>query len=218
MNIWCKDICKFTCIFISWKQEAMKRSAGAGSYSDQHMKIQQMRRNALDLESAVMTSALMSSQSAGSNQQMKRSEKDEATSCWRISRWISVDDVIGDVISFSRWLERAVARISRTGFSLDELSGCASLGQMPSFYFRCAERRRISRKKHIAQRREAAKSVQQLVQYKDSAVGLVFMESAVGLNLETSKVESAVRNQVEAKLNQLEHDEPAETMTTSCKR
>ncbi|KZV44588.1 hypothetical protein F511_43601 [Dorcoceras hygrometricum] len=49
-------------------------------------------------------------------------------------------------------------------------------------------------------------------QYIDSAVGLVFMESAVGLSLETSKVESAVRNQVEAKLNQLEHDEPAETM------
>ncbi|KZV32681.1 myosin heavy chain-related family protein [Dorcoceras hygrometricum] len=29
---------------------------------------------------------------------------------------------------------------SRTGFSLDELSGCASLGQIPSFYFRCAVR------------------------------------------------------------------------------
>ncbi|KZV38802.1 protein SUPPRESSOR OF npr1-1, CONSTITUTIVE 1-like [Dorcoceras hygrometricum] len=27
-----------------------------------------------------------------------------------------------------------------TGFSLDELSGCASLGQMPSFYFHCAVR------------------------------------------------------------------------------
>ncbi|KZV51212.1 hypothetical protein F511_16102 [Dorcoceras hygrometricum] len=55
-------------------------------------------------------------------------------------------------------------------------------------------------------------------QYKHSAVGLVFMESAAGLAMETSKVESAVRNQEEAKLNQLEHDEPAETMTTSCKR
>ncbi|KZV48833.1 hypothetical protein F511_15482 [Dorcoceras hygrometricum] len=44
------------------------------------------------------------------------------------------------------------------------------------------------------------------------------MESAAGLSLETSKVESIVRNQAEAKLNQLEHDEPAETMTTSCKR
>ncbi|KZT76210.1 hypothetical protein F511_46766 [Dorcoceras hygrometricum] len=55
-------------------------------------------------------------------------------------------------------------------------------------------------------------------QYKQSAVGLVFMESAAGLAMETSKVESAVRNQAEAKLNQLEHDEPAETMTTSCKR
>ncbi|KZV37009.1 hypothetical protein F511_12921 [Dorcoceras hygrometricum] len=42
-------------------------------------------------------------------------------------------------------------------------------------------------------------------QYKDSAVGLVFMESAAGLAMETSKVESAVRNQAEAKLNQLEH-------------
>ncbi|KZV56265.1 hypothetical protein F511_20049 [Dorcoceras hygrometricum] len=28
--------------------------------------------------------------------------------------------------------------LCRTGFSIDELSGCASLGQMPSFYFRCA--------------------------------------------------------------------------------
>ncbi|KZV55698.1 glutamate receptor 2.7-like [Dorcoceras hygrometricum] len=36
-------------------------------------------------------------------------------------------------------------------------------------------------------------------QYKHSAVGLVFMESAAGLAMETSKVESAVRNQAEAK-------------------
>ncbi|KZV14265.1 hypothetical protein F511_43814 [Dorcoceras hygrometricum] len=43
------------------------------------------------------------------------------------------------------------------------------------------------------------------------------MESAVELAMETSKVISAVRNQAEAKLNQLEHDEPAETMTTSCR-
>ncbi|KZV30148.1 putative folate-biopterin transporter 4-like [Dorcoceras hygrometricum] len=42
-------------------------------------------------------------------------------------------------------------------------------------------------------------------QYKDSAVDLVFMESAAGLAMETSKVESAVRNQAEDKLNQLEH-------------
>ncbi|KZV26253.1 hypothetical protein F511_19829 [Dorcoceras hygrometricum] len=55
-------------------------------------------------------------------------------------------------------------------------------------------------------------------QYKQSAVGLVFMESAAGLSLETSKVESAVRNQAEAKLNQLEHNKLAGTMTTSCKR
>ncbi|KZV32877.1 interferon-induced guanylate-binding protein 2-like [Dorcoceras hygrometricum] len=45
-------------------------------------------------------------------QQMKRSAKDDATSCWRFSRWISDDDVIGDVIIFSRCFERAVARIS----------------------------------------------------------------------------------------------------------
>ncbi|KZV18587.1 hypothetical protein F511_41469 [Dorcoceras hygrometricum] len=51
-------------------------------------------------------------QEAIGNQQMKRSERDEATSCWKISRWISVDDVIDDVIIFSRWFERAVARIS----------------------------------------------------------------------------------------------------------
>ncbi|KZV19742.1 NB-ARC domain containing protein [Dorcoceras hygrometricum] len=54
-------------------------------------------------------------------------------------------------------------------------------------------------------------------QYKDSAVGLVFMESAVELAMETSKVESAVRNQAKAKLNQLEHNKPVGTMTTSCK-
>ncbi|KZV36097.1 hypothetical protein F511_31413, partial [Dorcoceras hygrometricum] len=53
-------------------------------------------------------------------------------------------------------------------------------------------------------------------QYYRSAVGLVFMEWAAGLAMETSIVESAVRNQARAKLNQLEHDEPAETMTTSC--
>ncbi|KZV42851.1 hypothetical protein F511_13604 [Dorcoceras hygrometricum] len=35
---------------------------------------------------------------------------------------------------------------------------------------------------------------------KDSAVGLVFMESAAGLAMETSKVESAVRNQAESKV------------------
>ncbi|KZV41519.1 ABC transporter, subfamily B, ATP-binding & transmembrane domain isoform 1 [Dorcoceras hygrometricum] len=46
-------------------------------------------------------------------------------------------------------------------------------------------------------------------QYKQSAVGLVFMESAAGLAMETSKVESAVRNQAKAKLNQLEHSHSA---------
>ncbi|KZV28500.1 hypothetical protein F511_15580 [Dorcoceras hygrometricum] len=51
-------------------------------------------------------------------------------------------------------------------------------------------KKNISRKKLIAQRREAAISVQQLVQYKDSAVGLVFIESAVELAMETSRVES----------------------------
>ncbi|KZV47850.1 hypothetical protein F511_38901 [Dorcoceras hygrometricum] len=39
------------------------------------------------------------------DQQMKRSERDEATSCWTISRWFSVDDVFGDVITISRWFE-----------------------------------------------------------------------------------------------------------------
>ncbi|KZV17975.1 hypothetical protein F511_40773 [Dorcoceras hygrometricum] len=97
------------------------------------------------MESAVMTSALMSSQSVVGNQQTKKaagalsvddissdviiqhvatvisrklstdeksSAKGEETSCWRISRWFSVDYVIGDVITISRWFERAVARIS----------------------------------------------------------------------------------------------------------
>ncbi|KZV28168.1 ruvB-like protein 1 [Dorcoceras hygrometricum] len=53
--------------------------------------------------------------------------------------------------------------------------------------------------------------------YYQSAVGLVFMESAVELAMETSRVDLVVRNQAEAKLNQLEHVEPAETTTTSCK-
>ncbi|KZV51128.1 hypothetical protein F511_43744 [Dorcoceras hygrometricum] len=48
--------------------------------------------------------------------------------------------------------------------------------------------------------------------FKDSAVGLVFIESAVELAMETSRVKSVIRNQAEAELNQLEHDEPAETM------
>ncbi|KZV34305.1 hypothetical protein F511_28007 [Dorcoceras hygrometricum] len=48
-------------------------------------------------------------------------------------------------------------------------------------------------------------------QYKDSAVGLVFMESAAELAMETSKVESAVRNQAEANLNQLEHSPRPDT-------
>ncbi|KZV16755.1 hypothetical protein F511_41516 [Dorcoceras hygrometricum] len=52
-------------------------------------------------------------------------------------------------------------------------------------------------------------------QYKDSAVGLVFMESAAGLAMETSKVESAVRNQAEAKLNQLEHTASAKERSES---
>ncbi|KZV30682.1 putative trehalose-phosphate phosphatase J [Dorcoceras hygrometricum] len=55
-------------------------------------------------------------------------------------------------------------------------------------------------------------------QYKDSAVGLVFMESAAGLAMETSRVKSVVRNQARAKWNQLEHNKPAGTITTSCKR
>ncbi|KZV54731.1 hypothetical protein F511_42083 [Dorcoceras hygrometricum] len=42
-------------------------------------------------------------------------------------------------------------------------------------------------------------------QYYQSAVGLVFMESAVELAMETSRVKSVVCNQARAKLNQLEH-------------
>ncbi|KZV25893.1 hypothetical protein F511_30732 [Dorcoceras hygrometricum] len=62
-------------------------------------------------------------------------------------------------------------------------------------------------------RSAAAIFVQPMVRkYYRSAVGLVFMEWAAGLAMETSRVKSVVRNQAEAKLNQLEHDEPAETM------
>ncbi|KZV55808.1 acyl-coenzyme A oxidase 2, peroxisomal [Dorcoceras hygrometricum] len=74
----------------------MKKSVGALSVDDISSyiiiqqkatvisrKIQQMRRDAQDIESAVMTSAVMSSQSAVGNQQMKRSAKDEATSSRR---------------------------------------------------------------------------------------------------------------------------------------
>ncbi|KZV40527.1 U-box domain-containing protein 35 [Dorcoceras hygrometricum] len=104
----------------------------------------------------------------------------------------------------------AMKKISRTAFSVDELSGCASLGQMPSFHFRCALSKKMMNSRIICPADGS--------QYKDSAVGLAFMESAVGLAMETSKVESAVRNEAEAKLNQLEHNKPAGTMTTSCKR
>ncbi|KZV32498.1 hypothetical protein F511_43748 [Dorcoceras hygrometricum] len=47
---------------------------------------------------------------------------------------------------------------------------------------------------------------------------VVFSVVGPGLAMETSKVESVVRNQAEAKLNQLEHSEPAGTIRTSCKR
>ncbi|KZV23249.1 TMV resistance protein N-like [Dorcoceras hygrometricum] len=43
-------------------------------------------------------------------------------------------------LSSTCYLEYLYALICLNGFSLDELSGCASLGQMPSFYFRCAVR------------------------------------------------------------------------------
>ncbi|KZV47060.1 hypothetical protein F511_11966 [Dorcoceras hygrometricum] len=87
--------------------EQRRRSAGAQSVYDISCdvviqqgatvisrKIQQMSRDAL-------------------NMHMKQSTRDDATSCWRFSRWISVDDVIGDVIIFSRCFEKTVARISR---------------------------------------------------------------------------------------------------------
>ncbi|KZV38752.1 wall-associated receptor kinase 4-like [Dorcoceras hygrometricum] len=40
-------------------------------------------------------------------------------------------------------------------------------------------------------------------QYKQSAVGLVFMESAAGLAMETSKIESDVRNQAKSLFKKL---------------
>ncbi|KZV25344.1 hypothetical protein F511_26262 [Dorcoceras hygrometricum] len=42
-------------------------------------------------------------------------------------------------------------------------------------------------------------------QYKDSTVGLVFMESAAGLAMETSKVESAVRNSSQSAVEKNRH-------------
>ncbi|KZV50114.1 hypothetical protein F511_16507 [Dorcoceras hygrometricum] len=48
--------------------------------------------------------------------------------------------------------------------------------------------------------------------------GVLIAWTAAGLAMETSKVESVVRNQAEAKLNQLEHSESAGTIRTSCKR
>ncbi|KZV15848.1 hypothetical protein F511_26878 [Dorcoceras hygrometricum] len=57
-----------------------------------------------------MTSAVMSPFSRKLSADEKRNERDEATWCCRISRWFSVDDVIGDFIIISRWFERAVAR------------------------------------------------------------------------------------------------------------
>ncbi|KZV35726.1 protein SUPPRESSOR OF PHYA-105 1 [Dorcoceras hygrometricum] len=77
-------------------------------------------------------------------------------------------------------------------------------------------------KKLIAQRRKADKYVQQLVQYKQSAVGLVFIESAVALEMETSRVNSVVRSggghEPAETMNQLQalkrKDEPAGTSCT----
>ncbi|KZV54405.1 salicylic acid-binding protein 2 [Dorcoceras hygrometricum] len=72
------------------------------------------------------------------------------------------------------------------------------------------EVKEIASADHMAQRRRsaAAISVQQMVRNISISSGLVFMESAVELAMETSRVTSAVRNQ-------LEHDNPAETITTS---
>ncbi|KZV47526.1 hypothetical protein F511_14598 [Dorcoceras hygrometricum] len=64
------------------------------------------------MESAVMTSTLMSSRSAGSYQQMRREVKEmkrrrakESADGLALMTWFSVDDVIGDVIIISRWFE-----------------------------------------------------------------------------------------------------------------
>ncbi|KZV40572.1 hypothetical protein F511_21280 [Dorcoceras hygrometricum] len=48
-------------------------------------------------------------------------------------------------------------------------------------------------------------------------VWLIILTEA-GLAMETSKVESAARNQAEDKLNQLERSESAGTIRISCKR
>ncbi|KZV43967.1 hypothetical protein F511_34999 [Dorcoceras hygrometricum] len=103
-------------------QEAFKRSAGAGSYNDQQEDSADEKRCArygmscdgisLDvittsnwyLELAIAKRCRVNKLerqrfafAIRSDQQMKRSKREEATSCWRISRWISVDDVICDI-------------------------------------------------------------------------------------------------------------------------
>ncbi|KZV38765.1 hypothetical protein F511_27998 [Dorcoceras hygrometricum] len=65
------------------------------------------------MESALMTSALMSSQSAVGFQRMRKEvKKMERHRVEESADGLVVDDVIGDVIIFSRWFERPVARIS----------------------------------------------------------------------------------------------------------
>ncbi|KZV53120.1 hypothetical protein F511_23644 [Dorcoceras hygrometricum] len=104
---------------------ALMTSSMTSSYSADGLK-EQSQESVVAIQEAKKSRKmeLERRRSAGSDQQMKRSERDEATSCWRISkwfsvddviifsRWFSVDDVIDDVIIFSRWFERAVARIS----------------------------------------------------------------------------------------------------------
>ncbi|KZV14315.1 hypothetical protein F511_19458 [Dorcoceras hygrometricum] len=68
--------------------------------------------------------------------------------------------------------------------------------------------RRVEEREEEVERGGGGLVSRQLVQYKDSAVGLVFIESAVELAMETYRVKSVVRNQAEAKLNQLKHNKP----------
>ncbi|KZV22149.1 hypothetical protein F511_35623 [Dorcoceras hygrometricum] len=85
-------------------------------------------------------------------------------------------------------------------FNLSEMAS-ALINNTVQVYFASAQRRRSA----------AAISVQQMVRnISISSWFDAFKESAVELAMETSRVTSAVRNQ-------LEHDNPAETITTSCK-
>ncbi|KZV24046.1 sugar transport protein 3 [Dorcoceras hygrometricum] len=75
-----------------------------------------------------MTSAVKSSFSRKLSADEEKSERGSDV-VWRISRWISADDVIGDVIRFSRWLEIAQEKRRRRGGNSAE-SYCAKNQQV----------------------------------------------------------------------------------------